>query len=266
MVYVAEVKVYVWHKEKLVGHASMDIKGSDDSRTYVSYWPSELKKEIKHLWRTTNNRMVESYEEDCSEIGRSADTIITIYNLHTSHSIAFYKNRWQGLPYNLVKTNCCVVVIDNLNFMSGIENTSPQSWHPVWSPQDVISYAKLLKSKAFPKPLIIDGTVEYTINGSNVEIRVDKIVNNRNSGTSRTLKLQFWAIKSPYNGGNIDGHVFAETQLEALKSGDSYSDIKRSVTYNRPSARISYVVTTLHEYDNNDEWPIYDWVNLTVWM
>ncbi|BAY21507.1 hypothetical protein NIES2100_12610 [Calothrix sp. NIES-2100] len=269
MVYIAEVKVYVWQgKEGLdFGHASMKITGVDGSYTYVSFYPGDTpKKEWKHLWKTSKGNIVEKYDEDCYQMKRNADKIIVIPNLPNpkNYSIAYYKNIWQTSLWKLFGTNCCHVVINNLQWMSGIEfATSQYSWHPAWSPQDVINYANHLCSQAFPKPSTIEG-LGYTISGSTVKIRADKLVNNRKGGTSGTLKLKLWATSSPNDIANINdnGHIFAETQFDTLEGGYHYPNIEHNVPYQRPPAGTYYIVATLHEYETENKWPIYDWVSV----
>ncbi|WP_414543805.1 hypothetical protein [Nostoc sp. CCY0012] len=267
MVCISKAIVYVWKHNVLnfdLGHASLSIRGADGSSSYLSFWPNtSRKKDLQHLWKSSDPYIPKNYPEDCTKITRPADEIINIPNLlnPNKYSIDSYTTAWEKQKWDITSSNCCYTVIDNLKDMSGISPPQPQSWHGIYTPKDVIKYAEMIRLHALKRDLGIHGNVSYEIIDPHVEITVDKLINNRNSGTSKTLRLIFWATESPFDGKEIDkGHIFAETRFDPLKGGWNYYDIKHTVTYCRPPRGKYYVLVTLNEDNENGKWPIYDWV------
>lgn len=103
------------------------------------------------------------------------------------------------------------------------------------------------------KELELKGSMGYTIDKaeSEIEIRAEKIVSNRNGGKSGTLQLELWATDTLYSGGNIRGYVFASYKLDQLEGGYSYNNIRRTVKYEKPPSGSYYVAMTLNEYEGN---------------
>jgi hypothetical protein len=114
--------------------------------------------------------------------------------------------------------------------------------------------------KEASKKLVIVGAVGYTISGSEVEIRVNKISNRQLGGVSGTVKIKLWAVDTPYKGGSLSGYVFAERKLGEIKGGWYKYDINPTVDYIKPPSGKYFVVLTVNEY-HKGEWPISDWVN-----
>jgi hypothetical protein len=64
----------------------------------------------------------------------------------------------------------------------------------------------------------MDGSVGYSVSGSNLTMTVDSIVNSGN-GTSGTLQLSLWATTSRYSGGELTGYILGESTLNPLSGG-----------------------------------------------
>ncbi|MFL9458101.1 hypothetical protein AB0758_44635 [Tolypothrix bouteillei VB521301_2] len=264
MVCIAEAIVYVWLGDDIddFGHASLNILGTDGTFAYCSFWPSKSpKKDFKHLWKTCMGYFPERYEEDCDRIERTANYIIQIFNLPNpyGYSIISYKSAWQKIKWDLTGSNCCYAVIENLRSMSGF--SPPKSWHGIYHPKQVIKYAQDLQFKSLNKSLAIARPISYKISGSTVEIKVCQIRNNRVNGISGKLRLRLYAITSIFDGKNISGHVFAETEFQPLQGGYCYNNITKTVPYHKIITGKYHVILTLDEYDDKkDGWFFYDWV------
>jgi hypothetical protein len=264
MVCIVKVIVYVWQEDFGLGHASMNIMGADDNQTYVSFWPGDERKKIKYVFGGEHrSKMIEKYSEDRDLIGKEADIVIDIYNLPNpkNYRITSYKTSWETgerkIPWSLMGTNCCYVVIDNLKDISGISPPEKwKSWHGISTPINVINYANFI-NKTFTKELTLQ-RIEYSINKNEVECKAF-IVNARNSETSESLQLKLWATTSLFDGKHIEGYVFAKTHIEPLKAGNRFT-IESKVDYDKPPAGEYYVVATLNEHEGGDKWPIHDWI------
>ncbi len=119
------VIVYIWESHAKrhdvhVGHAALEIIGQQ----YISFWPrsaedDQLKKvqkkqslSLRTVTWAVPHIISHSYEEDCQEIGRSADHIIPLYHLN---EVAMMR-RWDRKikRYNILMHNCSTVVADLL--------------------------------------------------------------------------------------------------------------------------------------------------------
>ena len=106
----------------------------------------------------------------------------------------------------------------------------------------------------------LSGNWGYRINGDQITIYGDKIINKNNGGKSGTLKLAIYATNYPYSGGSINGYKLYETQLEPLDGGYAYNDISHTgwCTY-PPSGSYSLTILLL-EYNYNYE--IVDYISM----
>ena len=110
------MKIYVWLPPFFLraGHAALEI----ETNLYLSFWPANnenwdkksKKKKTKSFGGITKGfTYINSYEEDCCQIGRRAEQIIEIVNMPTN----FIKDYWQSLKtsnYNFILQNCSTVV------------------------------------------------------------------------------------------------------------------------------------------------------------
>lgn len=116
----------------------------------------------------------------------------------------------------------------------------------------------------------LEGAYSYqTLSSSTqVQINVTRIQNRRSSGTSGTLRLELWALASPYNGGSFSGIRMATSQLGQLQAGFYYENIQRTVAFQRPTqAGTYYVVLMVTEFSSsqplNDGFSTADWGNFS---
>ncbi len=144
-----KVRIYIWFGKP--GHVSMEIIEETES-IYVSFWPFHRKK--KNMIESFRNRkssvMPESYYEEShleSEyIGRQADETILLKNLpNPKHlRIKSFRVYWENKSWQLIGRNCCYVVIDNLEDLSGVPR--PNSILPfTYSVSDVAAYSHQLE-------------------------------------------------------------------------------------------------------------------------
>jgi hypothetical protein len=110
--------------------------------------------------------------------------------------------------------------------------------------------------------LHLEGTVSYKIAKTRATLTSAKVVNNRSSGTSGTLRLRLWLTSEPYNGSSIFGYPVATRPLGILSSGYYYYNITGAVDYFKPPRGIYYVTMTLEEF-NGSGYEIVDYVNFT---
>ena len=103
---------------------------------------------------------------------------------------------------------------------------------------------------AFIGDVQILGLTTWQVIGNSVDLYVQQVRNMCDLGSSGSLRLDLWASATPYTGGTITGYRFASTGLNPLTGGYSYSNIDRTLTYNKPPDGTYYVTLTLSEYHN----------------
>jgi hypothetical protein len=109
-----------------------------------------------------------------------------------------------------------------------------------------------------PKPakpaikLTLEGPYRWqtNLNDGTIEIKVGKISHNRN-GQTGTLRIQVWATKQPYKGGNINGWILGKIQREPLQKGMMYPSTHQWVPYKAPPPGNYYITIALQEYDGS---------------
>ncbi|MEM6638367.1 MAG: hypothetical protein AAF610_00555 [Pseudomonadota bacterium] len=100
----------------------------------------------------------------------------------------------------------------------------------------------------------------YRVSGDFVDLEVDELTNTR-STRSGSLRLELWATRQAYPGfGTITGTVFAQAVLDPLEGGFRYTDIDRSLVYNRPASGDYFVTLTVSEFTGTG-WSIVGSVN-----
>jgi chitodextrinase/subtilisin family serine protease len=125
-------------------------------------------------------------------------------------------------------------------------------------------------------PVVMSGSSSFQVNGTTVDISIDKITNTSASGHSGSLKLELWALESPYFGGSITGYVTASIRTylingatDTLAANASFSNIALSnLPYTAPppvtSSLYAYALFLL-EYDSTcttvDNFCIIDYMN-----
>ena len=130
---------------------------------------------------------------------------------------------------------------------------------------------KVEQQKSNSYNLSLEGAYGYTVSGGTVNIRADKVANNRSYGTSGTIKLELWALASPYSGGYFTGYKLGQTTLGTLDAGGYYYGIDNTVTQlvTLP-AGTWYMSLMVTEYTNNalnSGYSVIDWGNFsTPWV
>lgn len=92
------------------------------------------------------------------------------------------------------------------------------------------------------------GTVGYAFHGNSVELRVEKISHNF-SGKTGTLMLVLWACSNPESNNQWTGYNLAESRLDPLEKGYSYTGIVRTVKCSRPPSGRYYMILQLKSHD-----------------
>ena len=82
-------------------------------------------------------------------------------------------------------------------------------------------------------------------------IKLPKITNKRNGGTSGTLKLEVWLMKTKYYGAlELKGYKVFTKKLGTLEGGWAYNDLKYDFDWEmKPAVGNYYVAFILTEYD-----------------
>ena len=82
-------------------------------------------------------------------------------------------------------------------------------------------------------------------------IKLPKINNKRNGGTSGTLRLEVWLLKDRYQGAlQFKGHKIYTRQLGTLQGGWAYNNLKYDFEWEmKPPPGDYYVVFLLLEYN-----------------
>lgn len=99
--------------------------------------------------------------------------------------------------------------------------------------------------------VLMDGNVSYNISGNTVNLKVDRVSNNRKSGQSGTLRLELWACPTPYSGGALPAAsrnlgIYQFTGV--LQGSGTYANVDVNVAYTRPPDGSYYIVLFLTEY------------------
>lgn len=134
------------------------------------------------------------------------------------------------------------------NYYLCFHNTDPKISKAVTYSIDAWS-----ENNSGPDSIALSGSASWKVTGRNVDISVEKIENNRPSGSvSGTLRLTLWATSSPYEGGGITGYVLGRLQLAGQLSGGFYREnIQGLVPYTRPRAGSYFTTLTLEEFSGS---------------
>ena len=110
--------------------------------------------------------------------------------------------------------------------------------------------------------------VSYSISGNTAVLGAERIENFSTSGTSGTLRMELWALASPYNGGTFTGYKVAQYQLSQLSPRFFYSNVSSgTVAYLPPPNGTWSLVMMLTEFNNasfNDGFVTMSYVNFST--
>ncbi|MCP5557934.1 MAG: hypothetical protein H7A55_09305 [Verrucomicrobiaceae bacterium] len=105
-----------------------------------------------------------------------------------------------------------------------------------------------LDLQAAPK---FSGAVNYQFGAQNatVSISCGGITNSSAENATGTLMVKLWALRSPYAGGTLNGHLLGSFRLEGLAGGRLYKAMTKTVQTTLPPALGNYYLClTLLEY------------------
>jgi hypothetical protein len=91
----------------------------------------------------------------------------------------------------------------------------------------------------------------WKISNGRITIKADKVVNDRNGGTSGTLQLSIWATTRRYSGGTLRGYILGSYKMRPLAGGYYRGPIRAAVPYKSPPYRRYYTVLSLSEYTSS---------------
>ena len=94
----------------------------------------------------------------------------------------------------------------------------------------------------------LSGSWGYNIQGSQINLYGDKVINDNYGGSSGTLKVALYASYYQYNGGTITGYNLFETTLGELSGGYSYNDISDYGYISKPPGGVYFMTILLLEY------------------
>jgi hypothetical protein len=104
--------------------------------------------------------------------------------------------------------------------------------------------------------LDFQGPVTVQFSSNSVHITIQKIVDNSSSYTSGSLRIDLWALPSPYAGGAFLGFQAASVYTrqvaglsDRLQPGGSFSNASLTLPYSAPPAQDSSYVLLLLEYN-----------------
>ncbi|MCX7164154.1 MAG: S8 family serine peptidase [Rhodocyclales bacterium] len=116
------------------------------------------------------------------------------------------------------------------------------------------------------------GSVSEQVTGSFVNIKIASIANT-GAGHSGSLRIELWALTSPYYGGSVNGYVTASirtSQINGLSDymppSSTWSSINLNLPYAQPPSTYKQYSLFLLQYDltctTADHFCIYDYLNL----
>jgi hypothetical protein len=141
------VTVYVWRsRDDAYGHASVKVsRGSPPGEVYMSWWPVDDGEDYcspAHVDRT--------FAQDQADEGQYPDAVIEIDGLDETAMKRFWSD-WQRDPnWCTLGRNCSTMAADALAAGGADEAVVFvdwfDSWNIVWTPENVESYAKAIRS------------------------------------------------------------------------------------------------------------------------
>jgi hypothetical protein len=113
-----------------------------------------------------------------------------------------------------------------------------------------------------PNDISIEGNVSYATSGSTLNLKADRVANNRSGGVSGTLRLYLWATPSrPVFGSTLSGYVLGYYQFSTtLQAGFYFGNVDRTVTYTQPPNGTYFVTMALEEFAASGNYEYHDLV------
>ena len=185
--------------------------------------------------------------------------------------------------YNVYRNGTLWTVLGNINSYSNSGLTPSTTYSYTVSACDAagncsaqssaVSATTYAPFSAQASPIVFSGSSSYQVNGSLVNISIDRITNNSYSGHSGSLRIELWALTAPYFGGSVTGYVTASIRTNLISGGSDtlaannyFSNITLNLPYTVPPASNSNYALFLLEYDPvgcsiADHFCIVDYVN-----
>lgn len=113
--------------------------------------------------------------------------------------------------------------------------------------------------------LSLDGPVSYSCNGGVGVLTAGSVSNVSAGGYSGTIKLELWALPSPFNGNFASGYKLAEHTLGQLVAGYQYSNIQSGAVLCLPPPngvwRVAIIATEYVGVPYDYGYDAKDWIN-----
>jgi hypothetical protein len=113
---------------------------------------------------------------------------------------------------------------------------------------EVHDFAAYPRREAFIQPRMI-GNVGYRIDGSRVQISVERVENPRPEGNrSGTLSLELWALPARFTTGRFQGHHLAGVEVGSINGQDQWALQPMDLAFNPPPQGKWQIVLMLREW------------------
>ncbi len=137
-------------------------------------------------------------------------------------------------------------------------NVMAEDGHYVDTIEDIqASTAKSAGQEAAVNPVVFEGTVSYDLRlaSNTVRMTASRIHNTSSYNTTGRLRLEFWLLASPYQGGGATGYQLAKYQFPGtgqLQPGHSYTNVDVTVPLlvTQPPAGTYYPHLFIMEYSS----------------
>ncbi len=111
------------------------------------------------------------------------------------------------------------------------------------------------------------GNAGYAYVGNSAVLTADQVANFDSSGFSGTLRIELWAVTSPYSGVNTFGYNLASYTLGQLTAGFAFNNINSgTILFLPPPDGTWWLVMVLTEYDAgpvDGGYSVRSWVNFS---
>lgn len=95
----------------------------------------------------------------------------------------------------------------------------------------------------------LTGSVEYAVDGEQLVLKAEAVVNPREADNlSGSLRIDLWALTTPYIGGNFDGFLLGSVDLGRVAGQSLLPEIAASVPFIAPPTGEWHVVMMLREW------------------
>jgi hypothetical protein len=134
----------------------------------------------------------------------------------------------------------------------GVENPLPYKWQQVQVEIEVTFPNRTNNGGGGSNGtgLGLNGSITFSILGSQVTMRIVDLVNASSSGTG-SLLLRLWAGLDDFSGSSLVGYVMSDKVVDPLRAWQKYSLLEYSTAFSRPPDGLFYPIVTLSEYTSS---------------